>query len=107
MCCRPVLLMKIDGFVSQDLAALLPRETLLWKLQMLKPASEFANSRLHAVKAQTVVLSRSVSFRIYSKVAVTLKQERQKLNVPVLNSRIQIYKKRFQIKPPYSLMLNK
>lgn len=102
--------MKIDGFVSQDLAALLPRETLLWKLQMLKPASEFANSRLHAVKAQTVVLSRSVSFRIYSKVVVTLKQERQKprvLIVPVLNSRIQIYKKRFQIKPPYSLMLNK
>jgi hypothetical protein len=102
--------MKIDGFVSQDLAALLPRETLLWKLQMLKPASEFANSRLHAVKAQTVVLSRSVSFRIYSKVVVTLKQERQKssvLIVPVLNSRIQIYKKTFQIKPPYSLMLNK
>jgi hypothetical protein len=102
--------MKIDGFVSQDLAALLPRETLLWKLQMLKPASEFANSRLHAVKAQTVVLSRFVSFRIYSKVVVTLKQERQKpsvLIVPVLNSRIQIYKKRFQIKPPYSLMLDK
>ncbi|XP_011045778.1 PREDICTED: acyltransferase-like protein At3g26840, chloroplastic [Populus euphratica] len=40
-----------------DLAALLPRETLLWKLQMLRPASEFANSRLAAVKAQTLVLS--------------------------------------------------
>ncbi|KAL9404328.1 hypothetical protein Peur_001300 [Populus x canadensis] len=40
-----------------DLTALLPRETLLWKLQMLRPASEFANSRLIAVKAQTLVLS--------------------------------------------------
>ncbi|KAA8548272.1 hypothetical protein F0562_004467 [Nyssa sinensis] len=39
------------------LADILPRETLLWKLQMLKSASEFANSRLHAVKAQTLVLS--------------------------------------------------
>uniref|UniRef100_A0A5B7BDC7 Serine aminopeptidase S33 domain-containing protein n=1 Tax=Davidia involucrata TaxID=16924 RepID=A0A5B7BDC7_DAVIN len=39
------------------LADTLPRETLLWKLQMLKSASEFANSRLHAVKAQTLVLS--------------------------------------------------
>lgn len=52
-------------FMPQDLAALLPRETLLWKLQMLRPASEFANSRLSAVKAQTLVLSRSVSFGIH------------------------------------------
>lgn len=34
-----------------------PGETLLWKLQMLKEASTYANSRLHAVKAQTLVLS--------------------------------------------------
>lgn len=36
---------------------LLPGETLVWKLQMLKQASTYANSRLHAVKAQTLVLS--------------------------------------------------
>ncbi|KAL3611818.1 hypothetical protein D5086_002838 [Populus alba] len=40
------------------LAALLPKETLLCKLNMLKVASKFANSHLHAVKAQTLVLSR-------------------------------------------------
>ncbi|XP_057982607.1 phytyl ester synthase 2, chloroplastic-like isoform X1 [Malania oleifera] len=39
------------------LADILPRETLLWKLWMLKSASAFANSRLHAVKAQTLILS--------------------------------------------------
>nr|AZM65203.1 diacylglycerol acyltransferase 4 [Vitellaria paradoxa] len=39
------------------LADVLPRETLLWKLQMLRSASAYANSCLHAVKAQTLILS--------------------------------------------------
>ncbi|XP_011045774.1 PREDICTED: acyltransferase-like protein At3g26840, chloroplastic [Populus euphratica] len=39
------------------LANILPEETLLWKLKMLKSASAFANSRLHAVKAQTLLLT--------------------------------------------------
>ncbi|XP_044500993.1 acyltransferase-like protein At3g26840, chloroplastic isoform X2 [Mangifera indica] len=36
---------------------MLPKETLRWKLEMLKSASAYANSRLHAVKAQTLILS--------------------------------------------------
>nr|XP_017247514.1 PREDICTED: acyltransferase-like protein At1g54570, chloroplastic [Daucus carota subsp. sativus] len=32
-------------------------KTLLWKLKLLSSASAFANSRLHAVKAQTLILS--------------------------------------------------
>ncbi|CAO2831273.1 unnamed protein product [Amaranthus hypochondriacus] len=39
------------------LADILPRDTLLWKLQMLKSAGSFANSRLHAVKAQILILA--------------------------------------------------
>ncbi|XP_050384491.1 phytyl ester synthase 1, chloroplastic-like [Argentina anserina] len=39
------------------LADILPRETLLWKLQMISSASSYVNSRLHAVKAQTVILA--------------------------------------------------
>ncbi|XP_031265805.1 acyltransferase-like protein At3g26840, chloroplastic isoform X2 [Pistacia vera] len=35
----------------------LMEETLRWKLEMLKSASAYANSRLHAVKAQTLILS--------------------------------------------------
>ncbi|CAK7328374.1 unnamed protein product [Dovyalis caffra] len=64
---KGVPLQEIVGGLSQDavvipsnlnvLAALLPRETLLWKLNMLKVASTYANSHLHAVKAQTLVLS--------------------------------------------------
>ncbi|KAI3929674.1 hypothetical protein MKX01_025842 [Papaver californicum] len=42
------------GFVTD----ILPRESLLWKLQMLRSASSFANSRLHAVKAEVLALSR-------------------------------------------------
>ncbi|KAJ4823187.1 hypothetical protein Tsubulata_015133 [Turnera subulata] len=41
------------------LGDILPRETLLWKLNMLKSASSYANSRLHAVTAQTLILSSS------------------------------------------------
>ncbi|KAF7819368.1 acyltransferase-like protein [Senna tora] len=38
------------------LADILPRETFVWKLQMLKSASAYANSRLHNIKAQTLIL---------------------------------------------------
>ncbi|OVA09634.1 Diacylglycerol acyltransferase [Macleaya cordata] len=39
------------------LADALPRESLLWKLKMLESASSFANSCVHAVKAQTLILA--------------------------------------------------
>ncbi|KAF6137984.1 hypothetical protein GIB67_041857 [Kingdonia uniflora] len=39
------------------LADILPRESFMWKLQMLKSASSFANSRVHAVKAETLILA--------------------------------------------------
>ncbi|KAK3412926.1 hypothetical protein EUGRSUZ_I01584 [Eucalyptus grandis] len=45
-------LLTMPSYVSV-LADILPKETLLWKLQMLKSASAYANSRIHAVKAQT------------------------------------------------------
>ncbi|XP_061352391.1 phytyl ester synthase 2, chloroplastic-like isoform X2 [Gastrolobium bilobum] len=38
------------------LADILPKETLLWKLKMLKSASAYAHSRLYAIKAQTLIL---------------------------------------------------
>ncbi|TXG54918.1 hypothetical protein EZV62_020174 [Acer yangbiense] len=38
------------------LADIFPKETLLWKLELLKSASAYANARLHAVKAQTLIL---------------------------------------------------
>ncbi|XP_044501963.1 acyltransferase-like protein At1g54570, chloroplastic isoform X4 [Mangifera indica] len=41
----------------QVLADILPQETLIWKLQMLKTASAYVNSCLHAIEAQTLILS--------------------------------------------------
>ncbi|XAR52043.1 Diacylglycerol O-acyltransferase [Bertholletia excelsa] len=60
-------LQQTVGEISQDFMALssylsvladvLPGETLLWKLQITRSAAAYANSRLHAVKAQTLILS--------------------------------------------------
>lgn len=40
-----------------ELANIIPRDTLLWKLELLKSAASYANSRLHAVKAEVLVLA--------------------------------------------------
>ncbi|KAI3668920.1 hypothetical protein L6452_40137 [Arctium lappa] len=40
-----------------DLAEAFSVKTLLWKLRLLDSASSYTNSRLHAVKAQTLILS--------------------------------------------------
>ncbi|XP_052189416.1 phytyl ester synthase 2, chloroplastic-like isoform X2 [Diospyros lotus] len=60
-------LQQTVGELSQDVVALtsylsvladvLPGETLLWKFQMLRSGATYTNSRLHAVKAQTLILS--------------------------------------------------
>ncbi|KAL9458030.1 hypothetical protein AB3S75_006976 [Citrus x aurantiifolia] len=64
---RGQTLQQTVGGLCQDSVALplylsvltdiLPQETLIWKLQMLKTASTFVNARLHAVEAQTLIFS--------------------------------------------------
>nr|GME20023.1 acyltransferase-like protein At1g54570, chloroplastic [Ipomoea batatas] len=39
------------------LADIIPKETLMWKLKLLKHGSAYANSRLHAVTAEVLVLA--------------------------------------------------
>lgn len=39
------------------LADIIPKETLLWKLKLIKSAASYANSRLHAIKAEVLVLA--------------------------------------------------
>ncbi|KAE8706303.1 putative Esterase/lipase/thioesterase family protein [Hibiscus syriacus] len=48
-------LVAISSYLTV-LADILPGEALVWKLQMLKSASATANSHLHAVKAQALLL---------------------------------------------------
>ncbi|XP_020585110.1 acyltransferase-like protein At1g54570, chloroplastic [Phalaenopsis equestris] len=42
-----------------DLSDIIPKETLIWKLELLKSASSYVTSRLHAIKAEVLVLARS------------------------------------------------
>uniref|UniRef100_A0A5B7A637 Serine aminopeptidase S33 domain-containing protein n=1 Tax=Davidia involucrata TaxID=16924 RepID=A0A5B7A637_DAVIN len=46
------LLPRLSG-----LADIIPKDTLLWKLKLLKSAAAYANSRLHAVTAEVIVLA--------------------------------------------------
>ncbi|XP_060218063.1 phytyl ester synthase 1, chloroplastic-like isoform X2 [Lycium barbarum] len=39
------------------LADIIPKETLLWKLKLLRSASSYSNSRLHAVNAEVLVIA--------------------------------------------------
>ncbi|CAK9137065.1 unnamed protein product [Ilex paraguariensis] len=38
-------------------ADIIPKDSLLWKLKLLKSAADYANSRLHAVTAEVLVLA--------------------------------------------------
>ncbi|XP_035538942.1 acyltransferase-like protein At1g54570, chloroplastic [Juglans regia] len=46
------LLPYLSGFDD-----IIPKNTLLWKLKLLKSAAAYTNSRLHAVKAEVLILS--------------------------------------------------
>lgn len=60
---QPTIQELLQDFVAMSfylpvLANILPKETLFWKLELLKSASAYANARLDAVKAQTLILCR-------------------------------------------------
>lgn len=55
---RNDLILLYYVFFLQILVDVLTKESIVCKLKMLKTASSFVNSRLHAVKAQTLVLAR-------------------------------------------------
>jgi hypothetical protein len=44
-------------FTMQTLVDVVPKEALLWKLKMLHSAALYTNSRLHAVRAEVLVLA--------------------------------------------------
>ncbi|XP_061348422.1 phytyl ester synthase 1, chloroplastic [Gastrolobium bilobum] len=49
-----------------ELANVIPRDTLLWKLKLIKSAAAYANSRLHAVKAEVLVLASGKDYMLPS-----------------------------------------
>ncbi|XP_056168192.1 phytyl ester synthase 1, chloroplastic-like isoform X2 [Syzygium oleosum] len=68
------------------LADIIPRETLLWKLRLLKSAASYTNSRLHAVKAEVLLLASGKDNMLPSH------DEAQRLTNSLKNCRVRYFK---------------
>lgn len=69
-----------------SLSDIIPKATLVWKLKLLKSAAAYANSRLHAVKAEVLLLASGKDNMLPSK------DEAQRLSRTLQNCRICYYK---------------
>ncbi|XP_072992605.1 phytyl ester synthase 2, chloroplastic-like isoform X1 [Typha latifolia] len=68
------------------LVDILPKESFLWKLKLLRSASFFVNSRLHAVRAQTLILASGSDELLPSR------EEAERLSRALPNCRIRHFK---------------
>ncbi|XP_043709201.1 acyltransferase-like protein At1g54570, chloroplastic isoform X2 [Telopea speciosissima] len=75
------LLPRLSG-----LADIIPKETLLWKLKLLKTGAAYANSRLHAVKSDVLVLASGKDNMLPSGA------EAQRLSTSLQNCKIRYFK---------------
>ncbi|XP_077240546.1 phytyl ester synthase 1, chloroplastic-like isoform X1 [Tasmannia lanceolata] len=69
-----------------DFADIMPKDTLLWKLKLLRSAASYANSRLHAVKAEVLVLASGKDNILPSR------DEAQRLRNSLRNCRVRYFK---------------
>ncbi|XP_010245387.2 PREDICTED: acyltransferase-like protein At1g54570, chloroplastic [Nelumbo nucifera] len=75
------LLPRLSG-----LADIIPKETLLWKLKLLNSGAAYANSRLHAVKAEVLVLASGKDNMLPSGI------EAQRLSTSLQNCKVRYFK---------------
>ncbi|ERN16884.1 hypothetical protein AMTRI_Chr02g264470 [Amborella trichopoda] len=68
------------------LSEIIPKGTLAWKLKLLKSASSYANSRLHAVKAEVLVLASGKDQMLPSM------EEAERLRHTLPNCRVRFFK---------------
>lgn len=69
-----------------DLADIIPKESLIWKLELLKSASSYVTSRLHAIKAEVLVLASGKDNLLPSK------EEAERLWSSLKNCRVRYFK---------------
>ncbi|CAK8544726.1 unnamed protein product [Lathyrus sativus] len=69
-----------------ELADIIPKDTLLWKIKLLKSAAAYTNSRLHAVRAEVLVLASGKDNMLPSV------NEAQRLAGTLKNCKIRIFK---------------
>ncbi|XP_059652628.1 phytyl ester synthase 1, chloroplastic-like isoform X2 [Cornus florida] len=75
------LLPRLSG-----LADIIPKETLLWRLKLIKSAAAYANSRLHAITAEVLVLASGKDSMLPSG------DEAQRLSSSLQNCKIRYFK---------------
>ncbi|KAM7280103.1 hypothetical protein ACFE04_007237 [Oxalis oulophora] len=68
------------------LSDIIPKETLVWKLKLLSSASAYTNSRLHAVKAEVLVLASGKDYMLPSA------DEAQRLHRVLKNCTVRYFK---------------
>ncbi|KAI5424192.1 phytyl ester synthase 1, chloroplastic [Lathyrus oleraceus] len=69
-----------------ELADIIPKDTLLWKIKLLQSAAAYTNSRLHAVRAEVLVLASGKDNMLPSV------NEAQRLAGTLKNCKIRIFK---------------
>ncbi|XP_024982966.1 acyltransferase-like protein At1g54570, chloroplastic isoform X2 [Cynara cardunculus var. scolymus] len=69
-----------------SLSDIIPKATLIWKLKLLKSAAAYANSRLHAVKAEVLLLASGKDNMLPSK------DEAKRLSRTLQNCKVCYYK---------------
>ncbi|KAL1225366.1 Phytyl ester synthase 1 [Cardamine amara subsp. amara] len=69
-----------------DLGEIIPRETLLWKLKLLRSGAAYANSRIHAVQAEVLVLASGKDMMLPSQ------EEAKRLHGILKNCKVRCFK---------------
>lgn len=69
-----------------SMSDIIPKDTLLWKLKLLRSAAAYANSRLHAVTAEVLILASGKDNMLPSK------DEAQRLSTSLRNCKICYFK---------------
>ncbi|KAJ4968507.1 hypothetical protein NE237_015208 [Protea cynaroides] len=82
------LLRNLTSFLPRlsGLADIMPKETLLWKMKLLKTGAAYANSRLHAVRAEVLLLASGKDNMLPSR------PEAQRLSTLLQNCQVRYFK---------------
>lgn len=82
------LILELSAMITgvSSLADIFPKETLIWKLKLLKNGAALSNSRLHAVKCEVLILASGKDYMLPSR------YEAQRLSDLLKNSTVRFFK---------------
>ncbi|KAK6137303.1 hypothetical protein DH2020_028956 [Rehmannia glutinosa] len=82
------LILELSSLMTgiSSLADILPKQTLIWKLKLLKSAAAYSNSRIHSIKHEVLILASGKDSMLPSK------HEAQRLSDLLKNCRVRFFK---------------